>query len=494
MTPEEAYQEAKRRIQEAEDNKSVELVLSDLSHLSRLPPELVNLTSLQSLNLSYCHRLSGDLSQLAALTSLQSLDLSYCDQLSGDLSQLAALTSLQSLYLCRCDQLSGDLSQLAALTSLQSLNLSYCHRLSGDLSPLAALTSLQSLYLSECRNLSGDLSPLAALTSLQSLRLSECRNLSGDLSPLAALTSLQSLRLSECRNLSGDLSPLAALTSLQSLRLDQCTGIREFAPLEPLLPQLQELSLYGCPFDDLPSEICGQWLVQNVIREVRAHFADLRSGQFQDAELKLFILGNGGVGKTQLSRRLQGLNFDERIPTTHGIELNFIQTNVDLEHFKGPVRLNAWDFGGQDIYHGSHTLFLHGQAIFLLLWKQEEAGGNRQGDSQHRPITYWLDYFRAVAGPDNPLIVCQSQCDTPEMRAPVPVRLSDWAGSSWIVEASARTDFGLGRLKATLQDAAWACLHKRPPPPIGKGRLEVRDRLREMLANNQQLPSTKRKH
>jgi len=101
-----------------------------------------------------------------------------------------------------------------------------------------------------------------------------------------------------------------------------------------------------------------------------------------------------------------------------------------------------------------------------------------------------MDYLRA-AGTDNPLIIVQSQCDTPEIRADVPIRFSDWIGSSWTVEVSAKTDYGLERLKATLQ---WACLHKRPPPPIGKGRLKVRDRLRKMLGSDQQLPSTKRKH
>jgi internalin A len=88
--------------------------------------------------------------------------------------------------------------------------------------------------------------------------------------------------------------------------------------------------------------------------------------------LKIFILGNGGVGKTQLARRLQDLVFDPKILTTHGIELSFVKTNVNLESFKGSVRLNLWDFGGQEIYHGSHTLFLHGQAIFLLLWNPKE--------------------------------------------------------------------------------------------------------------------------
>ena len=48
-----------------------------------------------------------------------------------------------------------------------------------------------------------------------------------------------------------------------------------------------------------------------------------------------------------------------------GIQLGVI--TVPLKGFPKPVRLNLWDFGGQDIYHGSHALFLHGQAIFLLL-------------------------------------------------------------------------------------------------------------------------------
>jgi internalin A len=481
MTPEEAYEEALRRIREAEEAGAVELVLSGwnpftgLENLNLLPPELERLTSLQSLNLFGCSQLSGDLSPLAGLRSLKTLHLSASEHLSGDLSPLAGLTSLQMLYLGGCKHLSGDLTPLAGLTSLQVLDLGGCSQLSGeltplasltslqkldlswspsgDLSPLASLTSLQSLKLSGCGNIN-DLSPLANLTSLQSLNLSNCNQLSGDLSQLAVLTSLRSLHLCWCYNLSedlsplslltslqmldlsgcdqfSDLSPLAGLNSLQSLYLSNCTKVRNFSTLEPILPHLQKLTLYGCRFDDLQSEICGQFHAQNVIREVRAHYTDLGAVQSLDAELKLFILGNGGVGKTQLSRRLQGLVFDPEIPTTHGIALNFVEINVNLERFRGSVRLNLWDFGGQEIYHGSHTLFLHGQAIFLLLWNpDEEKTAGKKADPEHRPMTYWLDYLRSVAGTDNPLIIVQSQCDESESRADVPVRFSDWPGSA----------------------------------------------------------------
>jgi hypothetical protein len=134
MTPEEAYDEALRRIREAENTRALELNLSawsetaqeysGLETLNRLPPELGRLTSLQTLNLFYCKQLSGDLSPLASLTSLQSLNLDGCMQLSGDLSPLAGLTSLQSLNLGSC-RFSGDLSPLANLTALQSLSLDW---------------------------------------------------------------------------------------------------------------------------------------------------------------------------------------------------------------------------------------------------------------------------------------------------------------------------------------------------------------------------------
>ena len=211
--------------------------------------------------------------------------------------------------------------------------------------------------------------------------------------------------------------------------------------------------------------------------------------------MKLFILGNGGVGKTQLSRRLRDLPYDPKVSTTHGIEFNPHKITVDLENFQGPVFLNLWDFGGQDIYHGSHTLFLHGQAIFCILWTpQEQAATSKpQKDSAQRPLAYWLDYLRAVTSIDSPVIIVQSQCDTPNKRVQTPVMPTEFAFSR-AVEASAKTDFGLKALEGTLHDAVWACLQKRPPSPIGNSRVAVRDRLREMHSKDQELPSSQRRH
>src|SRR6516164_2481499 len=515
MTPEEDYQEALRRIQEAKENKNVELDLRGLECLTRFPPELASLTSLQSLNLRRCGLggdlappgiislkslhlrrpgFSGDLAPLAGLTSLHTLNLGGCG-FSGNLPPLASLASLHSLNLLGCWQLSGDLRPLASLTSLHSLNLLGCERLSGDLRPLAALTSLQSLDLCGCK-LSGDLSPLAGLTSLHSLNLTGCWQLSGDLSPLASLTSLHTLNLLGWYQLSGDLSALAGLTSLHTLNLGACVGIRRFSPLESLLPTLHELGLFSCNFEDLPLEVCGSSYEENVLDKVRAHYADLRYGPRQDTALKVFFLGNGGVGKTQLCRRLRKLEFDPSIPTTHGVQLG--ETTVDLGGFAEPVRLNLWDFGGQDIYHGSHALFLHGHAIFLILWtpESERQTAYQEGSLsfRHRSLSYWVDYLRAFAGTDASMLIVQSQCDTRDKRVLHPPAQVDDFPFHRSTEVSARTGLNLGLINENIKEAARDRFARRLPPPIGAGRLKVRDRLRQMLEEDQKREPAKRQH
>jgi hypothetical protein len=182
MTPEEAYEEALRRIRKAKETGADELDLigikagefTGLKTLNRLPRELANLTLLQFLYLGGCMQLSGDLSPLAGLTNLRWLNLANCNQLSGDLSPLACRTKLEWLILTNCNQLSGDLSPLAGLSSLQLLDLTGWRQLS-DGSPLAGLTKLQSLGLSGCTEVRKFASLEPILPQLQHLYLYDCR-------------------------------------------------------------------------------------------------------------------------------------------------------------------------------------------------------------------------------------------------------------------------------------------------------------------------------
>jgi internalin A len=169
---------------------------------------------------------------------------------------------------------------------------------------------------------------------------------------------------------------------------------------------------------------------------------------------------------------------------------------VELNGFPEPVRLNLWDFGGQDIYHGSHALFLHGQAIFLLLWTPELEWQTAYHEGvlsfRHRPLFYWLDYVRAFAGTDASVLIVQSQCDTPRDRVShPPVKVDDFFFLRWL-EVSAKTRLRLNLVKAALEESVRDCFERRPPPPIGAGRVKVRDRLRQMLEEDQKREPAKR--
>ena len=67
-------------------------------------------------------------------------------------------------------------------------------------------------------------------------------------------------------------------------------------------------------------------------------------------EAKILLVGQGSVGKTSLIRRLIYEKFDPQQTKTHGININHwylkIDNNID-------VKINVWDFGGQEIYHST---------------------------------------------------------------------------------------------------------------------------------------------
>jgi internalin A len=537
MTPEEAYQEARRRIAEVREKNLEALDLGDLG-LATLPPEIGNLPSLRILALGK-DRLNqedgqwkwewvyerpdpilSDMSVLSKLTNLTQLDLGQCTSLR-DVSSLSKLTNLTQLDLSFCHSLS-DVRDLSGLTNLTRLGLVFCWGLRNvrglskltnlillnlrectnleDVRDLSGLTSLTQLDLSSCDNLR-DVSVLSQLTNLTQLDLSSCTNLEDvrDLSgltnltrldlvscwglrnvrDLSGLTNLTLLNLSFCKSLS-DVRDLSGLTNLTFLNLGRCESLKHFEPVRPLLDYLEELKLYGCQFLDLPQEVCGESIFENVIETVRAYYADMQWGENEEIEIKVFVLGNGGVGKTQLCRRLRKEPFDPEVPTTHGFQLGHVKLMINGKK----VRLNLWDFGGQDIYHGSHALFLQGQAIFLLLWHPDKEVGDYQEAGltiRHRPLAYWLDYVRGFAGNQMPVLLIQSQCDKLDQRKTLPINKPDDFRYLRELQFSAKEDLGLDELWGCLRESVRNLLQEHPLPPIGIGWGLVRKKLRSML-------------
>ena len=475
--------------------------LTDLSALK-------GLVQLQSLDLSGCMQLT-DLSALEGLKQLQSLNLVGCWQLT-DLTALKGLKQLRSLNLSGCWQPTNlymimqlllrmpgrlpltDISILEGLVQLQSLDLSWNQQLT-DLSPLEGLKQLQSLNLTACKQLT-DLSALKGLKQLQSLNLSGYQKLT-DLSVLEDLKQLQSLNLTGCEkvtdisaleglrqlqslNLYGyqqltDLSVPEGLEQLQSLGLTKCRQLPELKSLRHLTaetlsnpelifrhPRLVELRSNANDIDikNIPAELLQGTQHTNVLKRIIPWQQEIiATGAAANSELKLFILGNGRVGKTQIARRLQGLEYNPAIPSTHGVELGRYRVlAAESEHPE--IHLTLWDFGGQDIYLGTHGLFLDDRAVYVVAWHPDHENEQEFFENgipmRNRPLAYWLAYIRSLAGDDAPIIVVQTQCDEEDEECPPPLPTGHGFTTLKNTACSARIEYGMERLVPEVRAAA----------------------------------------
>jgi GTPase SAR1 family protein len=98
------------------------------------------------------------------------------------------------------------------------------------------------------------------------------------------------------------------------------------------------------------------------------------------------------------------MNLIQRKKSTHAIQLrrHFLEELAEEKGFD-EIQLQIWDFGGQDIYHATHRLFMQTNALFILVWDQqtentlsqtEKLDDNSEITYQNYPLRYWLDYAK----------------------------------------------------------------------------------------------------
>jgi len=470
--------------------------VSDLSPLQGLPglqsldcsgtqvSDLSPLQGLHSLKSLLCGNTQvSDLSGLHGVTSLQFL---ACGETQvSDLSPLKDLPGLRHLY---CDETQvSDLNPLQGLPRLQYLN---CGRTQvSDLGPLQGVPGLRSL---NCLHTPvSDLSPLQGLAGFQYLNCSHTRV--SDLSLLQGLSRLQSLNCSHTQV--SDLSPLIGSVSLRKLDANYCRLAD--LPRNLLLSEtLQTLFLCAASIPGIPPELLSPNEFVSCLAALRNHLTDLDAGTENVREAKLVVLGNGRVGKTQICRRMRGLPYDENVSSTHGI-------TVTAERWSGSSEdevLNIWDFGGQDIYHGVHTLFMKTSAIFLIVWHPDfETAGEQTLDGlvyRNYPLPYWLEYVRTLGRKDCPVVVVQARCDRPQQEArrlPADDTFLDFPSLKpcWY---SAKSDRGQGALDDAVRDAIEFLRERDGIVTIGAGRMRVLRQLEAWRQEDQARPAEEREH
>lgn len=260
------------------------------------------------------------------------------------------------------------------------------------------------------------------------------------------------------------MSDLEQLSNLNSLVVLSCenTQISDLLPAvrHPKLRSLVALDLPNCP---VPAEILSQDSEENCLPRLRSWYANQQQGSEPLRKHKLFLLGNGTVGKTQLARRLRGLAPDFAEPSTHGIQLHdcLLDAPADARHPLAGDSFDAriWDFGGQDIYHGTHALFLKSRAIFLICWDSasENAREHETGGQTYRnyPLAYWLDYVRSFAGAGAQVILVQTKTDVAGAALAPPVDLARWDDLAILepCRTSALTGRGIANLREAISEA-----------------------------------------
>ncbi|MEM1167157.1 MAG: COR domain-containing protein, partial [Planctomycetota bacterium] len=127
-------------------------------------------------------------------------------------------------------------------------------------------------------------------------------------------------------------------------------------------------------------------------------------------EAKVLILGDESVGKSSLVRYLvHNKPCDPSQRKTPGIDIKEkIQTHKWSPDGSN-IKLNIWDFGGQEIMHGTHRFFLTRRSIYLLVLEARR----EDQENVHGRVRDWLRTIRSRAD-DSPIIVVINKHEPPQ--------------------------------------------------------------------------------
>lgn len=214
---------------------------------------------------------------------------------------------------------------------------------------------------------------------------------------ICQLTSLQTLDV-EYNDLKALPDNIGQLTSLRILDL----GHNRLTSLPSTLREhrgLVRLHLHGNKSLGLPSELVLGGVASNILEY---YFRSSKANRPLN-EVKLILVGRGGVGKTSLIKRLVDNSFDAQEPETPGIEIRPWSVKVSDGD---SVRLHVWDFGGQEILHATHQFFLTERSLYLLVLSGRE--GNPTQDAE-----YWLQLIKSFGGRSPTLIALNKASQFP---------------------------------------------------------------------------------
>ena len=294
---------------------------------------------------------------------------------------------------------------------------------------IGQLSRLRTLYLND-NQLTGLPREAGRLSELRELHVHNNRLIL--LPPeIGQLSQLQRLNLHD-NQLTGLPDEIERLTRLERLFLHDNEPLR--IPPEILGPAGQQVAPYGSAEPAKPADILAYY------------FRSRREATRPLNEAKILLVGQGGVGKTSLVNRLVGNGFDPEEGKTEGINITQWKTAGKNEQAAGDVRLNIWDFGGQEIMHATHQFFLTKRSLYLLVLDA------RKGENESN-IHYWLRIIQSYGG-DSPVLVVINKNEPPNHLELNETRLTKDYGPNvkGFYKTSCRNSSGIGELLAAIEE------------------------------------------
>ena len=330
--------------------------------------------------------------------------------------------------------------EIRQLTNLMVLSLRNNHLLTLplDVMELRHLTMLDVRDNQVCL-LSPDITALSNLTTLN-LRGNRLRTLPPEIGALSNLNWLY-LGANQLNALPPEIGQLANL-----LELDLAHNQLSALPPEIIqLKKLKKLDLRGNPLP-IPPEILERIEEPAVILDYYLQL--LRStARTPLREAKMLIVGQGGVGKTQIANRLCHDTYNEHEPKTEGIDIQTWTVRAKNRE----IKLNIWDFGGQEILHATHQFFLTKRSLYLFVWDARQ-------EDRYSQIDYWLKLIQSF-GADAPVLVVLNKCDIGQIDLDYRELRRKYSNIKDFIRISCKTGENLDRLKAVIANEVGQLKH-----------------------------------
>jgi internalin A len=433
--------------------------------ITTIPDAIAQLSNLTDINLSFNQitTIPDAIAQLANLTTLF-LHSNKITTIPDAITQLSVLTTL-SLHSNKITTIPDAITQLSNLTTL-SLHSNKITTIPDAITQLSNLTTL-SLHSNKITTIPDAITQLSNLTTLY-LSNNQITAIPDAIAQLANLTTL-SLSSNQITAIPDAIAQLANLTEI-NLYDNQITAIpdvigqlanlieidvshnqiKEITEQVFLLPKLQKFkldenkllleltTLYAKKNNlDIPPEIFA-----SSYRNGQQPFSYLRQLILKKNrplhEAKLSLVGQGSVGKTSLMERLIHDRYDKNQSQTDGLNVETWNVQVNSKD----IRLNVWDFGGQEIYHATHQFFLTKRSLYLLVC-------NCRTSEEENRIEYWLKLIESFGG-KSPVIIVGNKKDEQPLDINRKALREKYPNIQAIIETSCQDNIGIDELRAAI--------------------------------------------